>query len=64
MNFLSGWPIFRGYVSFREGIILGGRFKHFLCLTLPGKMIQFDERANIFQGGLVVKNPPMTFAGN
>ncbi len=28
---------------------LGGGFKHFLCSTLPGEMIQFDE--HIFQTG-------------
>ena len=30
---------------------LGGGFKHFFFLTLPGEMIQFDKRANIFQMG-------------
>ena len=28
---------------------IGGGFKHLLCLTLPGEMIEFDE--HIFQMG-------------
>ena len=31
-SFLLGWPIFRCYVSFREGIFFGGCF-HWICWT-------------------------------
>ena len=31
-------------LGFREGtVFLGGGFKYFLCSTLPGEMIHFDE---------------------
>jgi len=38
---------------------LGGGFKYFLCSSLPGEIIQFDE--HIFQKG-VGEKPPTTRA--
>ena len=41
--FLLGWPIFRGYVKLREGIIVSKSVKVFFCLHI------FDIGVNIIR---------------
>ena len=54
-SFRRNWELHSSHNAGSWKGLLGGGFKYFLFLPLPGEMIQFDE--HIFSNGLKLKPP-------